>query len=75
MSQTLPSGAQWQDRKSWAQLKHRKFHLKLRKKVFTVRVVRYRNRFPRGYLKSPFSETVKTQPRMALGNLVWLTPL
>jgi len=40
-------------------LKHRKFHLHLRKNFFTLRMMEYRNRVPRGTVDSPSLEIFK----------------
>jgi len=41
-------------------LKHRKFHLNMRKKFFTLRVMEPWNRLPRGAVESPSLEIFKT---------------
>jgi len=40
-------------------LKHRKFHLNMRKNFFTLRVTEHRNRLPRGAVESPSLEILK----------------
>ncbi|KFV49786.1 hypothetical protein N341_01347, partial [Tyto alba] len=51
-------------------LKHRKFHLNIRKRPFTVKRVKHWHRLPREVLESPSLEIFKTQLSMALGNLI-----
>jgi len=41
-------------------LKHRKFHLKMRKNFFPLRVMEHWNRLPREVVESPSLEIVKT---------------
>ncbi|KGL80631.1 hypothetical protein N309_05710, partial [Tinamus guttatus] len=41
-------------------LKHRKFHLHMRKNFFTVRVTEHWNRLPREAVESPCLEIFKT---------------
>ncbi|KFV75640.1 hypothetical protein N308_00152, partial [Struthio camelus australis] len=42
-------------------LKHRKFHLNLRKNFFTVRVTEHWSRWPREAVESPSLEIFKTR--------------
>ena len=56
-------------------LKHRKFHLNIRKNFLTMRVVTHRNRLPREAVESPSLETVKIQLDTALTNQLSLTLL
>jgi len=42
-------------------LKHRKFHLDMTKKFFTLRVTEHWNRLPRGVVESPSLEIFKTR--------------
>ncbi|KGL79048.1 hypothetical protein N309_01263, partial [Tinamus guttatus] len=41
-------------------LKHRKFHVHIRKKCFSERVTKHWNRLPRDVVKSPSLEIFKT---------------
>ncbi|GAB0210182.1 hypothetical protein GRJ2_003484000 [Grus japonensis] len=52
-------------------LKEGPFRLDIRKKFFTVRVVRYWNRLPREVVEAPSLEVFKARLDEALGNLVW----
>ncbi|GAB0178238.1 hypothetical protein GRJ2_000289100 [Grus japonensis] len=51
-------------------LKEGRFRLDVRKKIFTVRVVRYWNRLPREVVNAPSLEVFKARLDGALGNLV-----
>ncbi|GAB0189137.1 mitochondrial enolase superfamily member 1 [Grus japonensis] len=51
-------------------LKEGGFRLDVRKKFFTVRVVRYWNRLPREFVDAPCLEVFKTRLDEALGNVV-----
>ena len=48
------------------------FSLDIRKKSFTVRVVRHWNRLPREVVDAPSLETVKAKLDQVLGNLIYL---
>ncbi|GAB0203806.1 hypothetical protein GRJ2_002846200 [Grus japonensis] len=52
------------------QLKEGRFRLDIRKKFFTVRVVRHWNRLPREVVDAPSLEVFKARSDEALGNLV-----
>ncbi|KGL94002.1 hypothetical protein N301_04498, partial [Charadrius vociferus] len=51
-------------------LEEGRFRLNIRKKFFTVRVVRHWNRLPREVVEAPSLEVFKARLDMALGNLV-----
>ncbi|KFV11426.1 hypothetical protein N340_09114, partial [Tauraco erythrolophus] len=52
------------------ELEERRFRLDLRKKFFTLRVVRHWNRLPREAVAAPSLEVFKARLDEALGNLV-----
>ncbi|KFV48723.1 hypothetical protein N341_12522, partial [Tyto alba] len=51
-------------------LKEGRFRLDIRKKFFTVRVVRHQNRLPREVVDAPSLETFKARLDWALSNLI-----
>ncbi|KFV82995.1 hypothetical protein N308_15239, partial [Struthio camelus australis] len=51
-------------------LKHRKFHLNMRKNFFTVRVTEHWNRLPREVVEFPSLEIFKTCLDAILGNML-----
>ncbi|KGL92162.1 hypothetical protein N301_10433, partial [Charadrius vociferus] len=51
-------------------LEEGRFRLNIRKKFFTMRVVRHWNRLPREVVEAPSLEVFKARLDMALGNLV-----
>ena len=53
-------------------LKEGRFRLDIRKKFFTVRMVRHWDRLPRYVVDAPSLETFKAKLDQALGNLMWL---
>ena len=56
-------------------LKHRKFHLNMRKNFFTLRVTEHWNRLPSGFVESPSLEILKTCLDMVLCSLLWVNLL
>ena len=57
-------------RENGFKLKKGRFRLDIRKKSFTVRVVRHWNRLPRDVVDAPSVETSKTKLDKALGSLI-----
>ncbi|KGL99345.1 hypothetical protein N301_12217, partial [Charadrius vociferus] len=51
-------------------LEEGRFRLNIRKKFFTLRVVRHWNRLPREVVDAPSLEVFKARLEVALGNLV-----
>jgi len=51
-------------------LKHRKFHLNMRKDFFTLRVMEHWNRLPREAVESPSLEIFKTRLDVVLCSLL-----
>ncbi|KGL94603.1 hypothetical protein N301_10807, partial [Charadrius vociferus] len=51
-------------------LEEGRFRLNIRKKFFTLRVVRHLNRLPREVVEAPSLEVFKARLDVALGNLV-----
>ncbi|KGL95868.1 hypothetical protein N301_06832, partial [Charadrius vociferus] len=51
-------------------LEEGRFRLNIRKKFFTLRVVRHWNRLPREVVEAPSLEVFKARLYVALGNLV-----
>ncbi|KGL95662.1 hypothetical protein N301_02866, partial [Charadrius vociferus] len=51
-------------------LEEGRFRLNIRKKFFTLRVVRHWNRLPREVVEAPSLEVLKARLDVALGNLV-----
>ena len=51
-------------------LKHRKFHLNMRKNFFPLRVTEHWNRLPGEVVESPSLEILKTHMDMVLCNLL-----
>ncbi|KGL89867.1 hypothetical protein N301_12059, partial [Charadrius vociferus] len=52
------------------ELEEGRFRLNIRKKFFTLRVVRHWNRLPREVVEAPSLEVFKARLDVALGNLV-----
>ena len=52
-------------------MKEGRFRLGVRKKFFTVRVVRHWNRLPREVVDAPSLEVFKARLDGALSNLIW----
>ncbi|KFQ09963.1 hypothetical protein N330_09141, partial [Leptosomus discolor] len=51
-------------------IKEGRFRLDIRKKFFTMRVVKHWNRLPREVGEAPSLETFKVRPDWALSNLI-----
>ncbi|KFP96451.1 hypothetical protein N330_03697, partial [Leptosomus discolor] len=51
-------------------LKEARFRLAIRKKFFTMKVVKHWNRLPREVVEAPSLETFKARLDRALGNLI-----
>jgi len=62
-----PNGRKWRD---GFKLREGRFRLHIRKKFFTVRVVKHWNRLPREVVEAPSIETFKVRLDGALSNLV-----
>jgi len=54
-----------------SKLKEGRFRLDLRKKFFTMRVVKHLNRLPREIVNAPSLEVFKARMDGTLSNLVW----
>ena len=57
-------------RRNGFKLEEGRFRLDIRKKLFSVRVVRHRNRLPRETVDAPSLEAFKARLEGALSNLV-----
>jgi len=58
-------------RRNGFKLREGRFRLDIRKKFFTVRVLKHWHRLPRGVVETPSLETFKARLDRALSNLVW----
>ena len=56
-------------------LRHRKFHLNMRKNFFPLRAMEPWNRLPRKVVESPSLEIFKTRLDAVLCSLLWVTLL
>jgi len=63
----VPSG---RTRGNGHKLKQREFHLNTKKNLFSLRVIKYWNRLPRGAVDSPSLEIFKTYLDVALCSLL-----
>lgn len=65
------SGAQWKDKRQWAQIVIEEIHFKqTRKSLFILTLVEHWNRLPRGAVESLSLEAFKTWPDTTLNNLL-----
>ena len=60
---------------NWHKLKHRKFHLNMRKNFFPLRVTEPWNKLPREVVESPPLMIFKTRLDVVLCGLLWVTLL
>lgn len=56
-------------RRNGFKLREGRFRLYIRKKLFTIRVMRHWNRLPRGVLDAPSLDTFRVRLNQALSNL------
>jgi len=71
MEREFSQGCVDRTRGNGSKLKEGRFRLGIRKKFFTMRVVRHWNRFPKEAVTAPSMEVFKARLDGALSSLVW----